>query len=55
MPPLANPTALYEAIDEFARHYESEAIDVIAAVEACGFIPPLLLDIDYKLAMFLSI
>ena len=37
-PLLGNPTAFHRAIDEFALHYKSEAIDVIAGTEARGFI-----------------
>ena len=37
-PLLGNPTAFHKAIDEFAIHYKFEAIDVIAAPEARGFV-----------------
>ena len=37
-PLLANPTAFHKVIDEFVRHYKYEAIDVIAGLEARGFI-----------------
>ena len=37
-PLLGNPTAFHRVIDEFALHYKSEAIDVVAGTEARGFI-----------------
>ncbi|MDE0018773.1 adenine phosphoribosyltransferase [Candidatus Poribacteria bacterium] len=37
-PLLGNPTAFHRVIDEFARHYKYEAIDVVAGPEARGFI-----------------
>jgi adenine phosphoribosyltransferase len=37
-PLLAHPAAFREAIDRFARRFESDRIDVIAAAEARGFI-----------------
>ena len=37
-PLLGNPTAFHKAIDEFAIHYKFEAIDVVAAPDARGFI-----------------
>ena len=37
-PLLGNPTAFHKAIDEFARHYKLEAIDVVTGPEARGFI-----------------
>lgn len=37
-PLLRDPTAFYKAIDTFARHYESEAIDVVVGSEADGFV-----------------
>ena len=35
---LGNPTAFHRVIDEFALRYKLEAIDVIAGIEARGFI-----------------
>lgn len=37
-PLLRNPTAFHKAIDEFARRYKLEEIDVVAGTEARGFI-----------------
>ena len=37
-PLLGNPTAFHTVIDEFARHYKDEAIDVVVGPEARGFI-----------------
>lgn len=37
-PLLGNPTAFHRAIDEFALRYKLEAIDIVAAPEARGFI-----------------
>ena len=37
-PLLGNPTAFHKVIDEFVRRYKYEAIDVIAGIEARGFI-----------------
>ena len=37
-PLLGNPTAFHKAIDEFARRYKFEAIDVVVGTEARGFI-----------------
>lgn len=37
-PLLGNPIAFQNAIDAFAARYKSEAIDVIAGIEARGFI-----------------
>ena len=37
-PLLGNPTAFHRVIDEFALRYKLEALDVIAGIEARGFI-----------------
>ena len=37
-PLLGNPTAFREVIEAFVRRYEDEAIDVVAGIEARGFI-----------------
>ena len=37
-PLIGNPTAFHRAIDEFALRYKLEAIDVIAGIDARGFI-----------------
>ena len=37
-PLLGNPTVFHRAVDEFARHYKFEAIDVVTGTEARGFI-----------------
>jgi adenine phosphoribosyltransferase len=47
-PLLASPTAFQAAIDQFAAHYRSQRIDVVAAAEARGFIfaAPLALELN---------
>ena len=37
-PLLGNPTAFHKAIDEFALRYKLDAIDVVAGIDARGFI-----------------
>ena len=37
-PLLGNPTAFHKAIDKFALRYKLEGIDVVAGIEARGFI-----------------
>ena len=37
-PLIGNPTAFHRVIDEFARRYTSETIDVVAGIDARGFI-----------------